>query len=170
MTTPQDLLSALARAYSLTETRPGADPEYLDALEELRGLQGDLGWLVLSVLPEGLATRDGLVPDPYGEFGPLQAVLENAGIREVRFQEAMEPEALGEFLRRLSPLSAPEGALPSARFRGLEGVVGLSFRGPQAALPGMAGAVQELFRQSALEVPGPAAGGGGVASVTLDLR
>ncbi|MCJ7628614.1 MAG: HEAT repeat domain-containing protein [Longimicrobiales bacterium] len=166
MTTPQELLSALARAYSLTETRSGDDPEYLDALEEIRGIQEDLGWMVLTVQPEGLATRDGLVPDPYGEFGPFQAVLENAGIRELRFQEAMEPEALEEFLRRLSPLSALEGTLPSARFRGMEGDVGLSFRGPQAALPGMAGAVQDLFRQSAPDVQDTVAGGAGVASVT----
>lgn len=162
MTTPQELLSALARAYSLTETRSGDDPEYLDALEEIRGIQGDLGWLVLTVQPEGLATRDGLIPDPYGAFGPFQAVLENAGIRELRFQEAMEPEALKEFLRRLSPLSALEGTLPSARFRGMEGDLGLSFRGPQAALPGMAGAVQDLFRQSAPDVLDTVAGGAGV--------
>jgi len=158
MATPQDLLSALARAYTLTETRSSEDPEYVEALRRVREIQGDTGWLVVTVQSEGLIARGEVIPDLNGEFGEFQEVLEDAGIQEIRFQEVLEPEVLEEFLRRLHPSSATEGILPSARFRGLEGDVGLSFREPQDALPGMVGAVQELFPTPTPALSDPAGG------------
>lgn len=164
MATPQDLLSALTRAYSLTDSKFGVDPGYVEAIERVREIQGRAGWLVVSVQPEGLVAGGRVIPDINGDFHQLQAVLEEAGIQEIRFQEVLEFGVLEEFLRRLHPSSATEGILPSARFRGLEGDVGLSFRDPQADLPGMVGAVQELFQTSTPALPASAGGGGEVSS------
>jgi HEAT repeat protein len=149
MATPQDLLSALARAYALSETRFSGAPESVEALEKVREIQGEIGWLVVRVQPEGFTAGGEVIPDLYEEYGPFQVALEDAGILELRLQEVMESGVLEEFFRRLHPYSATEGTLPSARFRGLAGDVGLSFREPQAALPGMVGAVQDLFQTPA---------------------
>lgn len=171
MATPQDLLSALARAHSLTETRVGDDPEFVEAIENVREIQEAVGWLAVSVQPEGLYARGEVIPDVYAEFGQLMVALEDAGIQELRLQEVMEPAVLEDFLRRLHPSSAPEGTLPSARFRGLEGELGISFREVQPTLPGMVGAVQDLFQTpvSPLRDPaGVAAGRSSAASVPTE--
>jgi HEAT repeat protein len=146
MATAQDLLSALAAAHSLSETGQGGDPEYVRALERVRQVQAETGWLVVRLEPEGPTARGEVIPDPNDEFGNLLAVLEGAGIQEMRFQEVMDSGVLGDFLRRLHPSSVTEGMLPSARFRGLEDGVGLSFRESRSGLPGMSGAVQDLFQ------------------------
>jgi len=153
MATPQDLLSALASAYSLTDSKFGGDPGHVEAIERVREIQGGIGWLVVSIQPEGLVVSGNVIPDLNGDFHQFQAALEEAGIQEIRFQEVLGFGVLEEFLRRLHPSSATEGILPSARFRGLEGDVGLSFRDPQADLPGMAGAVQKLFQTSTPALP-----------------
>ncbi len=158
MATPQDFLSALSRAYALTETPLSGDPEYGEAIQEVRGIQGEVGWLVVRVQADGLTAGGEPVPDVYGDLGGVRAALDEAGIQEIRFQEVLEPEVLKDFLRRLHPSSAIEGTLPSARFRGLEGDVGLSFREPQATLPGMAGGVQDLFHNSPASIQLPSDG------------
>ena len=145
MATPQDFLSALSRAYSLAGTPPSGDPEYGEAIQEVREIQGEVGWFLVRVQDEGLDAGGELFKDVSEEATELLAALDEAGIQEIRFQEVLEPEVLEDFLRRLHPSSATEGTLPSARFRGLEGDVGLSFREPRATLPGMAGGVQDLF-------------------------
>ena len=145
MATPQDFLSALSRAYSLAGTPPSGDPEYGEAIQEVREIQGEVGWFLVRVQDEGLDAGGELFKDVSEEATELLAALDEAGIQEIRFQEVLEPEVLEDFLRRLHPSSATEGTLPSARFRGLEGDVGLSFREPRATLPGMAGGVHDLF-------------------------
>jgi len=159
MATRQDLLSALSRAYSLTETGFSGDPEYGEAIQEVRGIQGEVGWLVVRVQDEGLNAGGELFKDVSEEFAELRAALAEAGIQELRFQEVLEPEVLEDFLRRLHPSSSTEGILPSARFRGLEGDLGLSFRGLQTTLPGMVGGVQNLFHTSprSFQVPSESA-------------
>jgi hypothetical protein len=154
MAIPQDLLLSLARAYVLTLDRGTGDPELLDALEEVREAHGAVGWLVVRVEPDGLHAAGDVVPDAYRDTGRLRTALMEAGIGEVRFQEVMEPEVLEDFLRRLHPSGGPERRLSSARFRGLEGEVGLFFRKAQAIPPGMAGSIQRLFEFEELRAPG----------------
>jgi HEAT repeat protein len=154
MATPQDLLSALSRAYFLTETGFSENPEYGEAIQEVREIQGEVGWFLVRVQDEDLTAGGEPVTIVSEEFAEFRAALHEAGIQELRFQEVLEPQVLEDFLRRLHPSSATEGTLPSARFRGLEGDLGLSFRESpatlpgQATLPGMVGGVQDLFHTS----------------------
>lgn len=145
MATPHDLLLALARAYVLTLERGPGDPELVEVLNEVREAQHALGWLVVRQGPQGLQARGQMMPDTYGDTGSLRAALSEAGVTEIRLQGVMGPEVLEDFLRRLHPSDAWEGILPSTRFRGLEGEVGLSFTRPPTPPPGMSGAIQKLF-------------------------
>ena len=148
MATPQDLLSSLARAYSLTETRSTEDPEYVDVIQEVRKEQAEVGWIVVRVGPDGFTVGGEVVQDVYGEFGDFLGALGDAGVKEIRLQGILAEGVLEDFLRRLHPSHGAEGILPSSRFRGLEGEVGLSFHEAQGGLPGMVGGIQDLFPAS----------------------
>jgi HEAT repeat protein len=148
MATPQLLLSSLARAYFLTETHFSGDPEYADAIQEIRDLHGVVGWLVIRLQDGGFTLGTEWISESLGELGRFRDALEEAGIEEIRLLDIPDPEVLAEFFRRLHPSSASEGDLPSARFRGLEDQIGFSFRQTRSGLPGMVGGIQELFRGS----------------------
>lgn len=146
MATPQDLLLALSRVYDFTETRFSGDPEYVGALEEVRGVHEALGWVVVRVGSGGFQANGEPVPDPERMLISLARALREAGIEEIRFQDPVDPEVLEEFLRRVYPSPGRGDQLPSARFRGLGPALGLSYRGGEGSLPGMAGSVQGLFQ------------------------
>jgi len=148
MATPQDLLSSLARAYSLTETRYAGDPECVKAIQEVQKAHADFGWLAVRVGPEGFSVGGEAVREAPGEFGGFKEALEHAGVREFRLQGTLSEATLEDFFRRLLPSHSAKGTLPSSRFRGLGGDLGLSFRETQIALPGMAGGIQSLFPTS----------------------
>lgn len=145
MATPQLLLSAFARAFSLSEIPPGEGPDLAEALREVRELQKQEGWVVIRVQGDGISIGGAPVSDLYGEVGKLRGALDDAGVQEVRLQEEVDQETLESFLRRLHPSSAQEGELPSHRFRGLEDGIGLSFQTVSDPLPGMVGGIQKLF-------------------------
>jgi HEAT repeat protein len=155
MPSPSDLLHALSRAQALAQSHRSGDPALVEALEDVRQLQGILGWIVVRVQTEGFWAGGQLLADPFGELDRLRGALEDSGIQEIRFQDPMEPGVVEEFLRRLQgPLAA--GSEPVAsRFRGLEGELGLSFSGYRGPLPGMAGSIQELFGAGAAPASGP---------------
>jgi len=155
MATSHDLLSSLARAYSLTETRHGGDSEYVDAIQEVRKVQAEVGWLVIRVGTDGLTVGGEVVQDIFSEFGEFMEALREAGVKEIRLQEILAEDTLEDFFRRLHPSHSAEGTLPSSRFRGLEGELGLSFQEAEAGLPGMAGGIQELFPTSIPPEEGP---------------
>ena len=150
MTTPQDLLLSLSRAYSLAEIHFSGDPELNEGVEAVRKAQAELGWVVVRVGPEGLAVRTRVLNDEHGEIQRFWEVLRSAGIQELRLQDVLNPGQLEDFLRRLHPSHSPEDTTPSARFRGLERVMGLSFRTVEGPLQGMAGSIQGLFQHSGL--------------------
>lgn len=146
MATPQLLLPALARAFSLSESSDPDDPEYMDALREIREIHKGAGWVVVQVRSHGFSLGDDLVWDLPGELARFREVLEAAGIRELRFQELLPSDLLADFFSRLSPGYGPPESLPSSRFRGLEDHIGFSFRQSDSPLPGMSGRIQDLFR------------------------
>ncbi len=145
MATSQLLLSAIARAYSLSETLPEENPEFAEALQEVGELQKQEGWVVIRVQGDGIFIGGEPVSDLYGEVGKLRGALDEAGVREIRLQEVVDQGTLEVFLQKLRPSSAEEGELPSHRFRGVEEGIGLSFRPATEPLPGMTGGIQGLF-------------------------
>jgi HEAT repeat protein len=148
MTTPQDLLSALARAYALTETRFSGDPELVEAIEEVRRVQKELGWVVVRVGADAFRVDGEQVRDTELQFERIRSAARDAGIAEIRFQEVVHPEALQVFLKKLHRSSAKRGVLPSARFREVVGQIGLSFQQTRVPPSGMVGGIQDLFRAS----------------------
>jgi len=145
MATASNLLSALSRAYILSETRSGGDPDLVEALEDVREIHGDMGWQVVRIEARQFIVLDEVVSVEGGDLARLRDAFEGAQLLEIRLQELLEPEVLEDFLRRThpspdqGPVSGPE------RFRGLEEALGLSFRENSASLRGMAGSVQDLF-------------------------
>ena len=145
MATPQDLLVALSRAYALTETLRGDDPELVEALDAAGEMHEAIGWLVVRPGEHGFSVSQEEVPAPEGELADFRDALVGSRVQELRLQEPMASGVLEDFLRRLRPSDAEKSLSGSARFRGLEGAIGLSF-GEGAASPlGMAGLVQRLF-------------------------
>ena len=153
MSTPQDLLHSLARAYVLTLERDVGDPDLVDALEDVREAHEVVGWLVVRVQPLGLLAGGDLVPDTQGDTRELRNALLAAGILELRLQGVMEPEVLEDLLRRLHPSYAPAATPSSSRFRGLEDEVGLYFERSQVVPPGLSGSIQRLFGFDDLPLP-----------------
>lgn len=116
-----------------------------EALADCEDIHEELGWLVARLAEDGFLVDREEFPAREGELAVLFEALSNAGIVEMRFQEPVPPETLAGFLRKLRPDSEPEGASGSARFRGLEGAIGLSFGGGMEDPAGMAGMVHRLF-------------------------
>jgi HEAT repeat protein len=153
MVTPQDLLSALANAYSLSRNTPVEGSAFAEAVETVGEIHGELGWLVVRIGDDGLSVGGEGVPDGSGVLGEFRSALEGAGIQELRLQRVMTPEVMEDFFGRLSSPPDDPDPVPSARFRGLEDQLGLSFRRIQADLSGMVGGVQGLFRSSSSVIP-----------------
>jgi HEAT repeat protein len=165
MSTPHELLHFLAQAFVLTLERDSGNPALMRALGDVRDAHADVGWLVVRVEPLGLRAGDVVVGSEQGYVGKLRDALDEAGVLEIRLQHVVEPEVLDNFLRRLHPSYGPEGSLPSARFRGLETEIGLSFRKSLVVPAGMSGSIQKLFdfdKPPAPELP-PVADGDSVA-------
>ncbi len=161
MSTANDLLLALSRAYVLSESRSSDDPELLEAYGEVRDLHHAAGWQVIrveddafSVLDEPISAKDG---------SPLRflAALQAERIQEIRLQDVLEPEVLDAFFRRLHPSEDTEGVPGPQRFRGMEELLGLSFEGWDGPIRGMAGSIQSLFQP----VPEAEVGRGGRRAV-----
>lgn len=118
----------------------------MEALGAARERQAEFGWQVIRL--EGERVFVNREPATVGapELRGFLEALARARITELRLQEPLAPEALLGFLRRLREPEEREGRSGSARFRGFEGEIGLSFRpGDQAPL-GMAGSIEGLFR------------------------
>jgi len=152
MAEPQLLLPSLARAFALTEHRDRNDPEYLEALHEIREIQKGSGWTVVRVRSHGFSIGQEVVWDLQGDLGRFRQALEEAGIQELRFQEVLAADTLADFLARLRQAPGSSSGPPSSRFRGLEGALGLSFHRVSDNLPGMSGAIQELFTSPRVRV------------------
>jgi HEAT repeat protein len=145
MATATSLLTALSRAYVLAETHAGGSPELVGALKDFREIHEELGWQTMRVDGHGFNVLEEAIPAQGEELISFRDALREAQITEVRFQEALEPEVLEGFLRRLHPSSAEETVSAPERFRGLEEVLGLSYKNVSAPIRGMAGGVQDLF-------------------------
>jgi HEAT repeat protein len=145
MTSASSLLSALSRAYILTETHSGGSSEMVEAFDDVQEIHGDLGWQVVRVEGDGFTVLGEPVPAQGGELISFRGALDEAQITEIRLQEVLEPHVLEDFLRRLHPSSAEEAVSGAERFRGLEGSVGLSFKTGSTSIRGMAGGIQALF-------------------------
>ena len=148
MATPQELLSALAKAYSISRDTSFEGPAFDETLEKVRDIQGALGWVMVRLGDEGFDAGGRTVPGGNGELLAFREALEEAGIREMRLQTVLDQEVLADFLQRVGDSQGDPEPLPSARFRGLGTHLGLSFRKASAELPGMVGAVQGLFGPS----------------------
>jgi hypothetical protein len=145
MATAQDLLAALSRAHTLVGTFPADDPEVSEALRAASEIHGRMGWQVVRVEHDGFSVNGLPVPAHDGDAARFWEALYEARIGELRLQEPMDPDHLLEFLRRLDPTRAQEEESAFVRFRGLEGVIGLSFRKGDEPPVGMAGSVDALF-------------------------
>jgi HEAT repeat protein len=145
MSTPHALLHFLSHAFVLTLERDSGDPALLQALGDVRDAHADVGWMVLRVDPLAFRAGEVVVRAEQGYVGKLRDALEEAGILEIRLHHVVEPEVLDNFLRRLHPSNGPEVSLPSARFRGLESEIGLSFQKSLVVPAGMSGSIQKLF-------------------------
>jgi hypothetical protein len=179
MATAQDLLAALSRAHTLVGTFPADDPEVSEALHAASEIHRMMGWQVVRVEHDGFSVNGVPVPAHDGDAARLWEALYEARIGELRLQEPLDPDHLLEFLRRLEPVGAQEGASTSARFRGLEGVIGLSFRKGDEHPVGMVGSVDALFgprggRREEDEAPGEGAEavaeGGVMARLPTELQ
>ncbi len=147
MASPQELLAALAQAFSTIGGPEEDEPRFLEAVDRVRTIHGETGWTTATVEEGGLSVRGDTISDGDGPLDAFRRALQDAGIRELRLQEVMAPEVLTDFLQRLTSMPEEAGPLPSARFRGLEGQVGISFDQVQSALPGMVGGVVDLFEE-----------------------
>lgn len=147
MASQEDLLVALARAYTLAEAGSGEDPELFEALTVAEALHAATGWKVIRLDGEGFTVNREPFSCPDESSTRFKEALSEAGITELRLQEPLGPGVLLYFLQRLNPMVAPEGLVGQIRFRGLEGVIGLSFHSGDRSPPGMAGSVDGLFRE-----------------------
>ncbi|MGD2121726.1 MAG: HEAT repeat domain-containing protein [Gemmatimonadota bacterium] len=145
MVTPKDLLSALARAYTISRFTPEGDSDLSDALERVRGGQAELGWVVFRVGIGGFTTGGEKVRAEGEDLEQFHESLEQAGIQEIRLQSVIPPEVFLDFFHRLSTPSVFLDEPPSAYFRGLQRHIGLSFQRSDSEPPGMVGAIQRLF-------------------------
>jgi HEAT repeat protein len=179
MATPRDFLTILARAYTLAGTRPADDQEMADALSAAREMHRELGWQVVGVEYDGFVLNGEPTPIHEVDVARFWEVLDAAGIKELRFQEVVDPDLLLDFLRRLDPTRAPRGASASSRFRGLEEVMGLSYRRGDRTPLGMAGSVESLFgteegsgegAEDAVEWEAPEEGSGAKTRLPPELR
>lgn len=145
MATPQDLLAVLSRAHALAQIVSGDDAELTEALSAAKEIHRSLGWQVVRVEYEGFSVNGVPVPAHEEDAALLWEALDEARISELRLQEAIDPELLLDFFHRLDPALAQTGEPASARFRGLEEAIGLSFRRGSQVPMGMAGSVDILF-------------------------
>ena len=145
MASPQELLTALARAYALTDTLPSGDTTLHEALEAVRDLHEAAGWVVIRLEGEGFMVNGKSVLWADDALLGFNKALADASLSEIRLQEPGDPHDLEDFLRRLNPALAEPGVPGLVRFQGLEGVVGLSFSQTGGGVPGMAGSIQALF-------------------------
>jgi len=145
MATPQDLLQAISRAFVLSDLRAPDDPALAEALGAAQEVHRALGWQVIRVEDEGFTVNQVPVTAGGEELFRFWATLAGARIREMRLQDPLPPDQLLDFLLRLKGPDGPESVPGSARFRGLEGFLGLSFRRGDRPPSGMVGSVEELF-------------------------
>jgi hypothetical protein len=145
MATPQDLLSALANAYSLTEGSSAEDPGFAGALEQVRKIQDELGWLVVQVSEDGFRVQDEVLEGMSQTLAAFGEDLLTAGVSELRFRGGVDDGLVAEFLQQLRLFPDEEGALGASRFRSLSGALEVSFKPGFGRLPGMAGGIQNLF-------------------------
>lgn len=145
MTTGQELLSALARAFVLVESRPPGDPELLDSLRAAEELLGRVGWKVLRPGVDGFLIGGQSVPATEGDDGWFHSSLVRNRIVEVRLQGRPGLEALQDFLSRLQRTGPAPDESGLLRFGDLGEGIQLSFRRGDRSPPGMAGAVEDLF-------------------------
>jgi len=145
MATRKELLSALARAFVLTESRSPDDPELLDALRDGRDLLDALGWQIMRPREDGFSVNGEPLPVSGEDEEAFRSALAMGRISEVRLQGPLDPAALQEFLGRLHAF--PEGGDEPGilRFNGLDEGIGLSFRRGVRPPPGMSGSVESLF-------------------------
>ncbi len=155
MANPNEFLSALAKAYSLSRQSPEEDPDLSEVLERVLSGHKELGWLVVRVREDGFSAGAFEVPGVGWELEAFRETLESAGIQEIRFQSELEREVLLDFFSRLSAPPGLSDHPPSARFRGLESHMGLSFGRTDVDLPGMVGGIQRLFGPRAEVSPPP---------------
>jgi len=155
MTTANDLLLALSRAYVLSETRGSDDAELLEAYDDVRDLHHALGWQVVRVGETSFSVSGDVVPAEEGDPGRLRDALARVRIQELRLQEALEPEVLDAFFRRLQPSGEGASTHGPERFRGMEELLGLSFSRGDGPLRGMPGSIEALFHPSGWHVRDP---------------
>lgn len=146
MASPRDLLLALARAYTLAGERTGDDPELAEALATAREVHAEAGWQVIRLEGESPSVNREPAPIADTEARGFLEALAGAQVTELRLQEPIAPEVLLAFLRRLKEPEEVEGRSGSARFRGFEGEIGLSFHPGNQVPPGMAGSIVGLFQ------------------------
>lgn len=140
------ILNALSRAYLISETRSGDDPELSEVLEQVQRAQEEEGWLVIRVGEGEFRARDEVVPAEGEELSTFLHALRRARVTELRLQDPGGAELLERFFLSLQPSEALESISGPERFRGVEESIGLSFLAGSAPLRGMAAAVQGLFQ------------------------
>lgn len=145
MTTANDLIHALSRAFVLTETHGSHDPELLEAYEDIREMQQALGWQVVRVTEEGFSVLDEAVSAEDDYTRRFRDALSQARVQELRIQDTLAPEVWDLFFRRLQPSQDDEPLPGPDRFRGLEDSLGISFQHRAGTLRGMPGSIQSLF-------------------------
>jgi HEAT repeat protein len=147
MAPPSRLLNALSRAYLLSETRSGDDPELSEVLEEVQRVQEEEGWLVIRVGEGEFLAQDEVVPAEGEDLSAFLHALRQARITELRLQDPAGADLLERFFLSLQPSEALESISGPERFRGVEESIGLSFQAGSAPLRGMAAAVEGLFQE-----------------------
>ena len=117
MATASKLLSALSRAYILSEICSRGDPDLVEALEDVREIHRAMGWQVVRIEDHQFSVLDEVVPVEGGELAQLRDALAGAQLLEIRLQEVMEAEVLEDFLRRTHPSSDQGNVSAPDRFR-----------------------------------------------------
>jgi HEAT repeat protein len=145
MATVPNLLTALSRAYALSETRSEGDPQLLEALNGFCGAHQEAGWLVVRLGEEEFLADEEAVPAADGELASLHRAFQQASVTEIRFQEVPAPGDLEGFLGALRLAGSQAGVTGAEGFRGFEEIFGLSFTPSAVPIRGMAGSILDLF-------------------------
>ncbi len=93
-----EVVSALARAYTLSDTFPLHHPRVSEAIHAACVSGAAAGIVALDVREDGFRSPDGMMADPTGRLGEFARGLSEAQVEHLRIDGNMAPEAIALFL------------------------------------------------------------------------
>ena len=107
-----EFVTALARAYTLSEIFPLHHPTVQDAVRDVAEWLGQFEFSVVQVEPIGLIIDEEVVPDDHGHVREFARDLSLAGVTEIAFGPALDPDHVERLLTALRLVSEePDVAL-----------------------------------------------------------